>query len=173
MHPIIVIDPDWQLFEHGAGVGFVTDASVVALEGSDERLGHSIALWAFDGSGSRNQTDVAREAASIVRGVAAAVIGQPFDCARHAVHLAEAVLDGGDHEVAHVLGGDTAGCRDVAHRFPITAIEREGDAHLFTVVAADLEPVGAPPGVAGVDSDPAVVPAFLTAAAVPLEEQAM
>lgn len=39
MHPIIVIDPDWQLFEHGAGVGFVADASVVALEGSDERLG--------------------------------------------------------------------------------------------------------------------------------------
>ena len=89
MHPIIVIDQDWQLFEHGAGVGFVADASVVALEGSDERLGDAVALWAFDGSGSRDQTDVAREAASIVRGVAAAVIGQPFDCAGHAIHLAE------------------------------------------------------------------------------------
>lgn len=110
MHPIIVIDPDWQLFEHGAGVRFVADASVVALEGSNERLGHAVALRAFDGSGSRDQTDVAREAASIVRGVAAAVIGQPFDCAGHAIHLAEAVLDGGDHEVAHVLSGDAAGC---------------------------------------------------------------
>jgi hypothetical protein len=79
MHPIIVLDPDWQLFEHGAGVGFGADASVVALEGSDERFGHSVALRAFDGCGSRDQADVAGEAAGVVRGVATAVIGQPLD----------------------------------------------------------------------------------------------
>lgn len=44
MHAIIVLEPDWQLFEHRAGVGFGADASVVALEGSDERLGQSVAL---------------------------------------------------------------------------------------------------------------------------------
>jgi hypothetical protein len=79
MHAIVVVQPDRQLFEDGAGVRFGADADVITLEGPDERLGHAIALRAFDGCGSRDQADVAGEPAGVMRGVAAAVISQPLD----------------------------------------------------------------------------------------------
>lgn len=40
-----------------------------------------------------------------------------------------------------ILGGDAAGGGDIAHGLAIAAVEREGDAHLLAIVAADLEPV--------------------------------
>ena len=150
MHAIIVIHPDWQLFEDGACVRFWADADVIALEGTDERLGHAVGLRAFDRRSSGDQADVAGEAASVVCGVAAPIIGEPFDLAGHMIYLTEAVLDGGDHEVTHVLGCDAACGRNVAHGFAVAAVEREGDAHLLAIVAADLQAVRAPSGVADI-----------------------
>jgi len=56
----------------------------------------------------------------------------------------------------------------VAHRLAVATVEREGDTHLLTNVASDLQPVGASAGVAEVDGDPAVVTLFLAAFAVSL-----
>lgn len=81
------------------------------------------------------------------------------------------MLDGGDHEVADVLGHDSAGAGDVPHNFSVATIERERDAHLLSVVAPDLQRVGAPTGVGLIDRDPAVVAPLLALAAVPLKEQ--
>lgn len=83
------------------------------------------------------------------------------------------MLDGGDHEIADVLGRDAAGGGDVPHGFTITAVEREGDADLFAVVASDLQRVRAPAGIASVNRDATVVPAFLALAAMALKEQPM
>lgn len=130
-------------------------------------------MRAFDGRGAWDQAHVVGEAAGLVRGVAAAIVGQPFDGARQAVHLAEAVLDSGDHQVAHVLGGDAAGGGDIAHGFTITAVDRKGDADLLAIVAADLQSIGAPATVARVDGGPAIVTALLAAPAMPLEQEAM
>jgi len=47
----------------------------------------------------------------------------------------------------------------------------EGDAHVLTLVAPNLEPVRAPPRIGPIDCDPAIVPAFLTGMAV--EQQAV
>ena len=38
----------------------------IAYEGANELLCHSVALWAFDGNGSRDQTDVAGKAPGIM-----------------------------------------------------------------------------------------------------------
>lgn len=57
------------------------------------------------------------------------------------------------------------------HRLAVAAVEREGDTHLLAVVARDLQPVGAPAGVALVNGDPAVVTAFGASPAMPLEQQ--
>jgi hypothetical protein len=72
---------------------------------------------------------------------------------------------------AHVLGGDAAGGGDIAHRLPVTAIEREGDPHFLAIVAADLEAVRAPTGVADLDGDLPVVSPLFAAAAMTLEQQ--
>ena len=55
---------------------------------------------------------------------------------------------------------------------PVAAVEREGDADLFAVVAADLEAVGAPAQIGARDSDAAVVTA-LDPASMALEQKAM
>ena len=53
-----------------------------------------------------------------------------------AIDLAEPVLDGSHHQVAHVLAGDAAGSGQEAHGFPITAVERKRNPHPLAVVAA-------------------------------------
>jgi len=130
-------------------------------------------LRAFDGCCAGPEVDLAGEAAGLPGGVAAAVIRQPFDGGRQPVHAAEAVLDGGGHQIAHILGGYASSGGNEAHGLAIAAVEREGDAHLLAVVAADLEAVGAPAGVAGINRDAPVVAPLVSLAAVPLEQQAM
>jgi hypothetical protein len=48
----------------------------------------------------------------------------------------------------------------VAHDFPITAAEREGDMDLLAIIATDLEAVRAPAHIRAAHRDPAVVTAF-------------
>lgn len=69
------------------------------------------------------------------------------------VHSAEARLDRVSHEIADVLGRNAGGGCNEAHRLTIAAVEGEGDEHLLAIVAANLEPVRAPPGVAGSSCD--------------------
>lgn len=170
---VVVVEPSGQLVDHGSGVGLFGDADVIPLHGAHERLGHAVGLWAFDRGCARPEVDLAGKAAGFSGGVAAAIVGQPFDSGRQAVHAAEAVLDGGDHEVAHVLGGYAGSGSNEAHCLAIAAVEREGDPHLLAVVAADLEAVGAPAGVAGIDRDAPIVATLVTLAAMALEQQAM
>src|SRR6516165_3641074 len=58
------------------------------------------------------------------------------------------------------------------HGLAITAIEREGDSHPFTVVAADLKAVGAPAAVALIDGDASVM-APLDAAGMAIKQEAV
>ena len=91
--------------------------------------------------------------------------------ARHAIDLPVAVLRGGCYQVLHALGGDATRRRHMSHRLPIAAVEREGGADLIAVIACDLQPVGAPAGVALVDGDEIVVTASLMPFTVTLEQQ--
>lgn len=161
MHLIIVVEPDRELLDHRLRVGLGADAGIIALEGSDESFGHAVALRAFDRCGSWDEADVSRETSSVLCGVAAAVVSQPFDGVRQLVDAPEAMLDGGDHEIADIAGRYAARRCDGPHGFPVAAIESEGDADVFAVVAGNFEPIGAPAAVAGVDRDPAIVPTFL------------
>ncbi|MET3439183.1 hypothetical protein ABIC44_003886 [Sphingomonas sp. 1185] len=65
-----------------------------------------------------------------------------------AFHGTEALFDGGDHQVADVLGGDAAGGGDVPYGFPVAAIEREGYTDLLAIAAADFQRIGAPACIA-------------------------
>src|SRR5262249_61763675 len=93
------------------------------------------------------EADVASEAACLAGEVTAAIVGQPLDGDRQAIDRAEAMLDGSEHQITNVLAGDAASGEET-HGLAITAVEREGASHPFTVVAADLKAVGAPAAVA-------------------------
>ena len=43
---VVVLDPSWELGEHGEGIRAGLDAGVVALEGLHERLADAVALRA-------------------------------------------------------------------------------------------------------------------------------
>ena len=159
---VIVGDPRRQLTHYGLGIGSGTDADIVAFDCADEGFCHSIALRTFNGRRSWFETDVASEAARIAGNVAAAVVRQPFDGDRRAVDPAEPMLDGGYHQVTHVVAGDAARGSEEAHGFPITAIERKRNPHPLAIVAADLEAVGAPAPIALIDCDTAVMPPLET-----------
>lgn len=82
------------------------------------------------------------------------------------------MLDGSDDEVLHVLTGDAAGCGNEAHGLAIAAVQGKGDADALAVVAADLEPIGAPAAIAFVHRDAAIMSARLTGC-MTLQEQAV
>jgi hypothetical protein len=168
---VVVGDPRWQLVHHGLGIWTRTDADVVAFDRAHESFSHSVALWTFDRRRSGFETDGASEAAGIASDVAAAVVGEPFDGRREAIEPAEPMLNGSHHQVTHVLACDAARGGEQAHGFAITAVQCEGNAHLFTVVAANLKAVGAPAPIVFIHCDPTVVPPLGTAA-MAIEQEA-
>ncbi len=92
---------------------------------------------------------------------------------RQAVHLTEAGLDGGDHEVLDVLALDAFRRRDEAQGLSVAAVESESHADLLMIIAADLEAVGAPSEVRAVDRDAPVVATGLVLARMALKEKAV
>ena len=84
--------------------------------------------------------------------------------------MAEALFDGDDHEIAHVISLDALGGGDMAHGLAVAAIEREGDTDFLRIVAGDLKTVGAPAQVRYRHSDRAIVPP-LTASGMPMKKQ--
>jgi hypothetical protein len=94
------------------------------------------------------QADVAGKHPDIAGDVATAFVAEPFDLPRKPIQSGEPLVDGWDHEVAHVVAGDTARGADEAHCLAVAAVESKSDAHAPGIVAGDLEAVGAPAGVA-------------------------
>lgn len=91
---------------------------------------------------------------------------RPFDGLWLTVHLVEAGLDGGIHEILRVAAlmpsvvakkplaivARTNGATRLA--LAVAAVERGGDAGSFMVFAPDLETVRAPPEVRTIDGEP-------------------
>jgi hypothetical protein len=94
---------------------------------------------------------ISRASLRVSPAVGRAVVRQPLDRRRQAIHQPEAALDALDHQVADVAAVDAAGRRHPEDRLAIAAVEREGDAHPLAVVAADLKPVGAPAAIRPVE----------------------
>ena len=91
---------------------------------------------------------------------------------RQTIDPTEPMLNGSHHQVTHILAVDAACGGEEAHGLAITAVQCKGNPHLLTVVAADLEAVGAPAPIAFIDRNAAVMPP-LDAACMAIEEQAM
>ncbi|WP_235513002.1 MULTISPECIES: hypothetical protein [unclassified Sphingomonas] len=146
---------------------------MVALERADEGFSRSVRLQAADRYGTRDEADVAREAPGIASGIKAAVVGESLDRPCEALHEFEAMVDGGDHQVADIFGSDAAGVSNVLRGLPVAAFKCKDDAYLLAVVASNLQRVRAPAGVAPIDGDATVMTPFLARAAMGLERQAV
>jgi hypothetical protein len=69
------------------------------------------------------------------------------------------MLHGRQHDVTHNFATMTTGCRRPAHRLSVAAIEREGHAQRFAIVATKLEAVRTPSLIAPRHRDFALMPA--------------
>lgn len=153
---IVVFEGASQILHGGTGVRLWHEGDVVALDGLDEGLGHTVALRRADRRGQGRQAQLSRELARLVRYVRRTVVSEPFYGLRR-LGLAEPLLDGGQHHVAHQISGLPARGGRPAHRFPIAAVQGEGRPHRLAVVATEFEPVRAPAYIAGINRDAAIV----------------
>jgi len=125
MHLVILGEPAKQLVDDTLRIRPGAHADIIAFECADERLSHAVRLGTADWGRARDQSNAPGKGACVASGVAAAVVGEPFDWLGHAVHLSVAMLDGGDHQVLDVLGGDAARRRYVSHRLAVATNYRE------------------------------------------------
>ncbi len=88
--------------------------------------------------------------------VRTAVVREPLDRLTGQL-ITEAMFDGRQHDVTHDIAGLTAGGGFPAHGLTIAAVQSKRGPHLLIIVAAKLEPIGAPPLVARWDSDTPLV----------------
>lgn len=126
---------------NGHCIRYRIDRDVIALEGFDEGFGHAVGLRAADGRRTRLHADIDEQRSGIFCDEVRSVAGEPFNWLWKGVDETEAVLNSGDDKVLDVFALDALRCRDMCNGPAITAVESEGHADLFLVVAADFEPV--------------------------------
>ena len=93
MNGVVVLEPGVELAKNGLGVGSRIASDVVAFEGLDEGSRHAVGLRAAHRGEAGPESYGLSKVDRIVRGVAAAVVGEPLDSMRGSA-AAEATLDG-------------------------------------------------------------------------------
>jgi len=146
VHGVVVLHPAIDECKGCSGIRDRADPHVIALKGFDERLGHAIALRAFDRGEARHQVQRQRELDGPMSGEDRAVVGEPLHRMRRA-DPAEALLDAADHHVADYLAGDAGGGGDPADRFTVVAVEGKGHPYDLAVPAGKLECIRAPAAI--------------------------
>ena len=82
-------------------------------------------LRALQGRGARLQSKLPGKRPGWPHDIAAPVVSQPLDRVRQPVHGPEAMLDGGDHQVLHILALDPLCRGDIAQRLAVDAAPPE------------------------------------------------
>src|SRR5204863_1762797 len=153
---VVVLHPAIDQGEGGSSIGDRVHPDVIALEGLYERLGHAIALGAFDRGEAGHQIERQGDLDRPISGEDRSVIGEPRHGMRRA-DLTKALLDAVDHHVADHLTGDAGGRGDPTDDLAIMAIEGEGEAHDLAVPAGELERVRTPPMIGADRRDLAIM----------------
>src|ERR1700680_1722096 len=141
MHGIVVLHPDVNESKGGSGIRDRADLDVVALEGFDERFGHTVALRAFDRREARDQVERQGDLDGLVSREDRAVVGEPLH-RMWRTYRAEALLDALNHHVADHLAREAGGDGDPPDDLAVMAIAGEGETHYLAVPAGELEAIG-------------------------------
>ena len=159
VHLVVVLEPAIELGQDRSGVGPGAEPDVIALEGLHEGLGDAVGLRAAHGREARHEADGVGERDRLVRGEAAAVVGEPL----HRVlgsQGTEAAFDRKQHEIAHRDAADPAGTGGPGEHLAVVGVDGEGDPKRVAVPARDLEHIRGPAPVRGGGGDLAIVRAF-------------
>src|SRR4029077_6174934 len=139
---VVVLHPAIDECESAGGIGDGVHPNVIALEGLHKRLGHAVALGAFDRREARHEIERQGDLDGPMGSEDRSVVGEPLHGVRRA-DRAKALLDAVDHYVADHLAGDAGRRGDPTDDLPIMAIESEGEAHDLAVPAGELKAIRA------------------------------
>src|SRR5205823_3813078 len=167
---VVVLHPAIDQGEGGSSIGDRVHPDVIALEGLHERLGHAIALGAFDRGEAGHQIERQGDLDRPMSGKDRSVVGEPLHGLRRA-HRAKALLDAVDHHVADHLTGDAGRRGDPTNDLAVVTIKGEGEAHDLAVPAGELQAIRAPADIRAQRSDLAVVIAGTAASGMPGQQQ--
>jgi len=116
---------------------------IFALDGFDERLGHSVRLRRSYRREARHETNRLGERDGLVSEITPTVVRKPFD-GRRGFLLAKASLDALEHEITDHLAREATGRCYPRDHSAITSVERKGDTNDRTVPARNLEAIRGP-----------------------------
>lgn len=165
-----VVDPARQQGKDRGGIGQQRNTGIVLLQGSDERFGHAVRLWASD---QREEQRQAESCGRLAGDVGAAIVREPFEPMRGS-GAAEAAFDGCHHEVANHLAGDACiSDGRPGDDFAIAGIDDEEDTHHFAAAGVNLKVVRAPSEVRAESRDDAIMGSARPPGGMTLERQVM
>src|SRR5215472_13138826 len=165
---VVVLHP---AVESGSSIFNRADPNIIALEGFNERLGHTVALRAFDRREARHQIERQGDLDGPMGSEDRSVVGEPLHAMRRADRT-KALLDAVDHHVADHLAGDAGRRGNPADDLAVVAIEGEGNAHDLAIPAGELQAIRAPADVRAQRGDLAVVIAATAVSGVASQQQA-
>ena len=169
----IIFDPIGEHCKDCVGIMQDVEASVIALEGFDEALRDAVAFGTADRCEEQGQAESARDVGSVLGDVNTSVVGQPVDWMWRACAF-EPALDGGDHEIAYHLAGDTG----VRHGRPgddlaVAGIEHEQDPDDLAIPGVQLEMIRAPSDIRVQRDDNPIMRAVRTTGGMAFECQSV
>lgn len=106
------------------------------------------AYWCCQGQ----QVDLSGKGSGLLGGIGRAVIAQPLH-RRRRQFATEALLDGFQHHIADVVATVAVWAGHPTDGLAVAAVQGEGHAQFFTVLAAELEAIRTPAGVTRVHRD--------------------
>ncbi len=168
---VVILDPSGNLAERRFGVGHRVHAQIIPLEGLDEGLGHAVGLRAPDGREAGNEVEGRCEGLGLSGDIGAAIVGKMLD-RPWSSDGPEAGLDGLQHEIANIRPADPRAAESgEGEDLAVEGVDDEGHADDFAIPAGELQSVGTPAQVGGLDHDLAVMDAPMTAANPGFQQQ--
>lgn len=152
MFLVVMLEGDGQVAQGRRSIRLGHVADVVTLHGLHEALRHAVALWATHRSGQGQQADLPGKGPGLFGGIGRAVIVQPLHRRRRQL-ATEALLDSFQHHVADIVATVAMRAGHPADGLAVTAVQGEGHAQLVAILAAELEAIRTPTGVARVHGE--------------------
>jgi len=158
---VVVLEPFVDMPECSFGIRQWVDTNVVTLESLHECFRYAVRFRAPHRREASLQVQRGGKVPCVLGGVAAAIVGQPFDRVRHSEHT-KPLLDGFEHHVPNQAATDP-GAGNGRPGDDLVGVDGETDTHHLAVPTGEYQPLGTPAQVGVHDDhfafiDPALAP---------------
>jgi hypothetical protein len=131
--------------------------NIVSFKCLNKRFSHAVRLGTPNRGSTHRKPKTLGKCLSVPGYIGRTIITEPFNRMRNMIHKAKSGFDGLGNNVLYHFTVNTACGGDIAHYFPIAAVQAEGYPYPFPVPAGDLENIGTPAQVTSVGSNRSIM----------------